>query len=153
MSWGGGSGKTARAVAQAFFDGKPRKRGNVHTDGTTYFLFNNAIARRVSDNEVPDVVARVLLGENPVRRQRFEVSWAGWPTATTERHLDALGVPGAWKGSDSQRNPRPPEICGKPVDAHAWYTLADAAARPAWTEPPKRRRAEPFVNLTMPLFA
>ena len=157
MSWGFGyacnsGGKGAREVAEAFYAGKKRTRGNAHTDGRTYFLFDHPIARRTPVEEIPEMVAEKLLGNNPPRLLEF--SWAGYATSTTEAHLKALGVPGAWKGTWNQREPRKPEICGRPVDCSRWYTLEEAAALPKYEPPPKQKRTE-FVNLTprLPGFA
>lgn len=152
MAWGGNhGGKGAREVAAAFYEGRTLKRGNARTDGRTYWLFDHPIARRVPPEDLVEVVTRKLTtGEGP---RLLEFSWAGWATATTQAHLDALGVPLAWKGSESQREPRKPELCGKPVDASAWYTLEQAATRPAYVRPPRKSRKPQSVNLTQPMFA
>lgn len=151
MAWGGyqGGGKGAREVAAAFYAGRRLRRGNARTDGRTYWLFDNAIARRVPEDDILETVTRQLThGDAP---RLLEFSWAGWCTPTTESHLDALGVPMAWKGSENTREPRQPEICGKPVDPHGWYTLEEAAALPAYEQPTKRKQTR-FVNMTLPLF-
>lgn len=151
MAWGGNhGGKGAREVAAAFYAGRKLTRGNCRTDGKTYWLFDHPIARRVPPEDVAEVVADQLVNGDAPRLLEF--SWAGYPTQTTEAHLEALGVPSVWKGSDSKREPRKPEICGKPVDPNRWYTLEEAAALPAY-EPPPRRPHTRFVNLTKPLFA
>lgn len=150
MSWGGGNNKGAREVAAAFYAGKARKRGNCWTDGRTYFLYNHPIARRLHEDDVVKMVQARLMNEH-YQRPGPEFTWAGWCTQTTARHLDALGVPNAHPGSSSQHDPRPPTICGKPVDDTAWYTLAEAVALPEYVPPPKRKRTV-FVNITEPLF-
>ena len=149
MTWGGNhGGKGAREVAAAFYAGRKLTRGNCRTDGRTYWLFDNAIARRVPPEDVAAVVADKLgNGEAP---RLLEFSWAGFPTQTTEAHLEALGVPGVWKGTSNKREPRKPEICGRPVDSSRWYTLEEAAALPVYVKPSRPRR---FVNVTRPLFA
>lgn len=150
MAWGGNhGGKGAREVAAAFYKGRRLTRGNCRTDGRTYWLFDKAIARRVPPEDVPMAVAEALTGEHTARLLEF--SWAGHATKTTEAHLDALGVR-AWKGSESRRHPRPPEINGKPVDSRTWYTLEELADMPVYVEPPRRKLTR-FVNLTAPLFA
>lgn len=151
MAWGGvHGGKGAREVAAAFYAGRRLTRGNCKTDGRTYWLFDNAIARRVPPEDVAAVVADKLVnGEAP---RLLEFSWAGFPTQTTEAHLEALGVPGVWRGSESKREPRKPEICNRPVNPKQWYTLEEAAALPAYEKPQRCSRPR-FVNATMPLFA
>lgn len=149
MSWGGGSGKGAGEVAAAFYAGKSRKRGNCETDGRTYWLHGHAIAKRIPPEDIPAAVVRRLRGGDPGKRLEF--SWADYCTQTTARHLYALGVPGAWKGSESQRNPRAPELFGKPVSSYGWYTAEDAVNIPEYVKPPTRPRIQ-FINLTMPLF-
>jgi hypothetical protein len=151
MSWGGGNNKGASKVAAAFYQGRKLMIGNARTDGVTYWLFDNAIARRTPNYDVSLAVAAKLLGERDIHDVEF--SWAGYCTQTTQRHLDALGVPGTWRGTENQREPREPEICGKPVNRRGWYTLRKAAELPAYSQPPKKPRAERFVNLSAPLFA
>lgn len=153
MSFGHGDrpGKIAREVAAAFYAGKKCKRSNCRTDGETYWLFDNAIAKRIKDDDIAAAVAANLLGQSTKRL--VEYTWAGWLTDTTERHLKALGVPGVWKGRDSKRDPHPPTICDKPVSSTEWYTLEEAAQLPMYVPPQKPRRGQPLVNLTKPLFA
>lgn len=99
--------KGAREVAHALLDGRPYKRGNARTDGTTYYLHGNPIARVVEAPPEVRVKARIL-GYSP--RGHLELSWAGWPTQTTERHINAVcnmfgRVARAWcKG---RKDPRP----------------------------------------------
>lgn len=149
MGWGGNhGGKGAREVAAAFYAGRRLTRGNAKTDGRTYWLFDKAIARRESTDDIPALVAKKLVSGRALRVLEF--TWAGWPTPTTEAHLTALGVPGVWKGSESQRRPRKPELCGKPVDPSTWYTYGELDSLPQYVPPP-RRKITRFVNLTMPL--
>lgn len=150
MEWGGNhGGKGAREVAAAFYAGRRLTRGNAKTDGRTYWLFDKPIARRVHEDDAAEMVAKALTGQDHPRMLEF--TWAGWPTKTTEAHLDALGVY-AWKGTENKREPRKPEMCGKPVDDSTWYTLDELRTMPAYVAPPKRPQVR-FINLTRPLFA
>lgn len=56
--WGNHIPEVATAVAKAFYAGRSRKGGNCRTDGTTYFLYDNAIARRIDDKDLPFFVAQ-----------------------------------------------------------------------------------------------
>lgn len=148
MAWGGGgAGKGAREVAEAFFAGKKRTRGNAKTDGETYWLFGHAIARRCTETMTPaEHVFKILMEEKI--RPAFEFSFAGWPTPTTCSHLDALGL----RAGRSNGTPR---INGHVVHPSAWYTKLSLAACPMETdeEIAKRvRREKRFVNLTEELF-
>ena len=145
MYWGGGYGNrvpdTAKAVAQAFYAGKARKRGNCETDGETYWLEGNAIARRVkSENEI-DHFARVLLGETS--RGLLEFSFCGWCTEMTCRHLNALGADAslAREYSFGPRGGRlrdswvRPLLFGRKVDSTGWYSPEYLKSLPEWQHP------------------
>lgn len=150
MAWGNSGGKGAREVAAAFYEGRKLRRGNACTDGRTYWLFDHPIARRVPPDDIPEIVAQALEGKDTQRLLEF--SWAGWATPTTEAHLEALGLR-AWKGSENQREPRKPELNCKPVEVSCWYTLEELAAMPVYVAVPKKPRAAPSINHTLPLFA
>lgn len=148
MGWGGGWGnrvpQTAKDVAAAFYAGRPCKRGNCETDGETYWLFGNAIARRT---DVAIHVARLLLNEQVGQKYPLEFSFAGWPTSTTVRHLQALGVDASLRRGQSL-------IHDRPVALSAWYgerEIAELLQQPVYEEP--RPTRSKFVNLTLPLFA
>lgn len=140
-SWGTSAGNGAKAVAEAFYAGKTRKRGNCETDGRTYRLFGKAIAKRIPEDEISDAVAAKLDGRSVGRPLEF--SFAGYRTRTTQRHLDALGIRASIYGGVTRMN-------GKKVDSYGWYTLEEIEALP--DDPPKPVRKPRFVNLTMELF-
>ena len=147
MSWGGGdrAPETARIVAKAFYAGKPRKRGNCHTDGERYILVDSVIARRI---DVPLRVAHVMeTGETLPPGHELSFTFAGWPTKMTARHLRALGVQAYCQGI------KKPVVTmnGKTVHPSHWYTLAELEAMVEPVPEPKRPRTR-FVNLTMELF-
>ncbi len=62
--------KNSREILNAFSAGKKKTSGNVSTDGESIFLFGNKIARRVPGG--------------------FEISNAGYFTATTKEKLNSL---------------------------------------------------------------
>ena len=151
MGYGFGRGNrapdTARAVAKAFYAGKKCKRGNCETDGNTYWLYGNAIARRIKDEDIPAAVATAICGGNPGRV--LEYSFAGWCKSTTVRHLNALGVRASVARSESFIN-------GNPCFSRVWYTpQMIAELLPAPPPPPKPPRGvnAKFVQMTEPLFA
>ena len=143
MGWGqrSGSGPGAQAVAAAFYAGKTLKRGNCQTDGTTYKLFGNTIARRIDDRDILAAVSATLEGRNWGCR-KLEYSWAGWVTSTTAAHLDALGVRAHRSGG--------PRLNGMPCEGNRWYSPEEIAAL---KPPPVKVKAPRFVNTTLPLFA
>ena len=65
-----------KLVVGAFMDRRSKKLSNTETDGETLWLHNNAIARW-KYNIRNNVYA-------------LEVSFAGWPTATTRERLNGL---------------------------------------------------------------
>jgi hypothetical protein len=77
--------KGAREVARAFLDRRALRRGSARTDGTVYYLFGKPIARLGHDSPVQAVKA-VLRDEPPP----LMLSWAGWPTVSTARHINAV---------------------------------------------------------------
>lgn len=147
MGWGGGWGnhtpQTAKDVATAFYAGRVCRRSGCETDGETYWLFDNAIARRT---DVALHVAKFLLNERVSQKYPLEFSFAGWPTSTTVRHLQALGVEASLRRGQ-------PLIHGRPVAPSAWYgerEIAELLQQPVYEEP--RPTRSKFVNLTLPLF-
>lgn len=137
----------ARKTAKAFYEG--RKYGSEHgycwTDGTSYFLFNNVIARRIKPEDIPEQVALALQGR-PHRRP-LEFTFSHWATKTTARHLKALGLRAECYG---RKNPSP-RFNEIEVDVGRWYTPEEISQL---KPPPPRPKREPrFVNLTLPLFA
>jgi hypothetical protein len=62
--------KNTESIAIAFKNGQPKRDGNKTTDGQTFYLHGNAIARR--------------------DRGRLEVCWAGWVTATTAECVNGV---------------------------------------------------------------
>lgn len=60
-------------VANAFIAGKQNSCHNSRTDGQTYWLHGNPIARKV---EAGSVI----------------ISWCGWYTRTTASHLNAIAT-------------------------------------------------------------
>jgi hypothetical protein len=146
--YGTRAGSSIMAVVKAFKAGKACRRGNASTDGKTYYLFGNAIARHIVDpDEITEQLMNKLRGD-PYTDPRLQVSWAGWPSMTTERHLNALGV-------DARKDScgAPCRINGRAVDdaKGRWYTVEELEHQPEWKPEPKARRVR-FVNLTKPLF-
>lgn len=62
--------KITKLTAQAFHEERPITMGNTYTDGTTYYLHNNAIARQ-------DYTG-------------LEITTAGWDTMTTRERLNGI---------------------------------------------------------------
>lgn len=131
----------ANAVAAAFYAGKRLTRGNHKTDGTTYFLFDNPIARRLNMTETEQVAVALLQGRAP---RMCEYSMCGWNSVTTRAALGALGIRASRRDNCAFFN-------GKEVSPSEWYTLAEIAELPY---PPEKKRREPkFIQMTEPLFA
>lgn len=137
MSWSTTGGVGAQAVAKAFYEGRKLKRGNCRTDGSTYWLFDHAIARRIPDDQLAAAVIDKI--QNGGNRARLEFSMAGYVNNTTIAHLDALGV-------RVSRKSYKPYVNGCRINPSAWYTPEELAALKP--EPRKPR----FVNLTAELF-
>jgi hypothetical protein len=154
MSWWGGHGnrapETAKAVAEAFFAGKKRKRSNCRTDGEHYYLEDTCIARRIKPEDIPKAIAAALEGMRWGKRP-LEFSYSSWPTQMTARHLKALGVNAECYGRKSPVA----KFNGVEVDSNRWYTPAEIAALGPPPPPlPKPSRAEERrCNKTMELFA
>ena len=74
----------ATQVAEAFIERKRLRRGNARTDGQVYYLFGKPIARHGAGT--PDLVHALLRDEKPP----VMLTWAGWPTQSTARHLNAV---------------------------------------------------------------
>lgn len=132
---------TARTVAKAFYAGRRCKRGNCSTDGETYYLYGNPIARRIKPENELEHFAQVLLGKTT--RGLLEFSWAGWLTPTTARHLDALGAKPriAREHRFGPRGGRLPEpelvalLFGRSVRSNKWYSLDYLKTLPEWRHP------------------
>lgn len=77
--------KGAREVARALRERKALTRGNARTDGSSYFLFGETVATFTPEDKVLAVKAR-LTDKSP----RLRVTWAGWPTVSTARHLNVV---------------------------------------------------------------
>lgn len=157
-------GSSARAVAKAFYEGRSLKRTNCWTDGERYYLYENIIARRVS---LPHRIARKLLDEYDAIDVKppieLEITWSGWPTWTTARHLKALGFeasPGRSKNNERSKWWEPPLINGVAVPIHDFTHVFRLSQMPLWHRPehPTKpifidgRLREKFVNATLPLF-
>lgn len=120
--------KGAREVARALLAGRPCTRGNARTDGTTYYLYDNPIARVVEAAPEVRVKARIL---GTPARDHLELSWAGWPTLTTERHINAVcnvfGRVQRAKCKD-RKDPRPQWRTGDgeyvKADTSAWWRVS-----------------------------
>lgn len=141
--WSNRAPRTAKAVAEAFYAGKTRKRGNCCTDGSAYYLFGHPIARRVPDHlYVHHALAALRSGE---LLRPLEFSFAGWVTSTTCRHLEALGVRTSRAGGVPMMN-------GKVVHHNYWYTLAELEALPAPVRSKVERRSSRVCEKTMELF-
>lgn len=78
--------KGASDVVQALLAGKPLKRGNAHTDGTGYYLFDNHIFNEGPPTDALKVKER-LMGK--IHGDNMWFTFAGWVTQTTLRHLRA----------------------------------------------------------------
>jgi hypothetical protein len=130
----------AREVARAFREGRCLTKGNARTDGTTYYLFDNPIARKGPADAALQVKARLLDDDT----QLLHLSWAGWPTKSTERHLNVVcaefGRLGRAWCKNARKDPRPMwitkgwEIPNDPAaekvvaDPHRWYPITELAA-------------------------
>ena len=146
FGWGNHVPETAHAVAAAFYAGKKCKRGNCHTDGSIYWLHDNAIARRIKDEDIPTAVALAICGGYPNRV--LEYSFAGWCSSTTVRHLNALGVRASIARGESFIN-------GNPCLSRVWYTpqmIAELLPAPPVSRPPRGGGVK-FVQMTRDLFA
>lgn len=77
--------KGAREVARALRERRALGRGSARTDGSSYFLFGKVIATFDREDKVSAVKAR--LTDKP---DRLRVTWAGWPTVSTARHLNVI---------------------------------------------------------------
>ena len=135
MAWGY-AGKGASIVRNAFWEGRTRKVGNARTDGLVYYLFDNAIARRLPGaTPLHELVIAKL--EGVTLKPDFEFRFAGWPTTTTCSHLEVFGL----SASIRQSTPR---INGRIVDVYTWYTEKTLEYCPTETdeEAAMRRRIE-----------
>lgn len=100
--------KLEREVIGAFLERRSRKVGNTSTDGHVLYLHGNPIARRI------------LTG--------FQVSLAGWPTATTRSRINALSRMAGTTTYVYQRDHvtwiADPELPLEQMDPYEWYWLA-----------------------------
>lgn len=133
--------QSARDVAEAFYAGKRRTRSNCWTDGMDYVLEDSVIARRVTDDQLPDEIARAVQGL-PCRRL-LEFTFQGWATKMTCRHLRALGID-AELASQPVYGPRGgvtgrievPLMNGRLVIQNRWYTREELALMSPWHPKP-----------------
>jgi len=63
--------KISKEIAESFYKGFSKSKGNTATDGVNVWLHGNKIAWRTQDNNL-------------------EVTLAGWPTVTTRERLNAI---------------------------------------------------------------
>jgi hypothetical protein len=63
--------KVTKTIVDAFCNRRPRKCGNTHTDGTTFYLHGNAIAKWDEG--------------------KLFITLAGWDTVTTRERINGLG--------------------------------------------------------------
>jgi hypothetical protein len=122
----------AREVARAFREGRCLTKGNARTDGTTYYLFGNPIARIGSHDTVEQVKSRLVGGNDKL----LHLSWAGWVTKSTERHLNTIlevfwRRPCAWC-AHPHANPTPHwtrDVADDiEADPHRWYPITELVA-------------------------
>jgi len=149
-SWGSSPGQNARDLAKAFYEGRSLKRGKCVTDGETYRVHGSVIAWRIKDEDVADVVARLVLGGRWHCRL-LEFSFGGIGDKQNARHLQALGVKATYRSKADGA-----QINGCPVDITRRYTLEEIAAlKPAPIVPPKVvvRAIERRCHATMEMFA
>ena len=145
-SWGNRPGQAARDVAKAFYEGRTLNRSSCSTDGETYFVYGDPIARRIKSEDIPRAVEHTLNGGNWGRRElEFRFTYANKQIA---RHLCGLGIDATYYGRHEG-----PRVGDKPVDTERWYTKAEfAALKPAPVSVPRTQKPK-FVNMTMELFA
>lgn len=148
-SWGRTPGRAPKAVAEAFYAGRPQQRTNCGTDGHQYKLSGLVIASRVWPEHEAHEVSRAIKGL-PYRRS-LEFSFAGHPTPMTCRHLRALGVECDFttvfgRSSDGKRIKQTVALMrGRKVDPYQFYTFEELAEMPEWVRPPD----EPEANRDM----
>ena len=63
--------KISKEIAESFYKGFSKSKGNTATDGVNVWLHGNKIAWRTQDNNL-------------------EVTLAGWPTVTTRERLNSI---------------------------------------------------------------
>jgi len=160
-SWGSSPCSNALRLAAAFMEGRElggngRTRVSINPSQTwlDYYYKDATIARWTPPSLLPDIIARKLAGEYiyetiPVMQFRCYHGDKG-----EARHLKGLGVDAEW-----QWGKRPFLICGVDASKGEWHTLAEWAELEKWEEPKKPAKPvyypqhEPFINLTLPLFA
>jgi hypothetical protein len=159
-SWGSSPCHNATVLAKAFYEGRERTFGQSRVEFHRYetrleYLYKGAvIAWYTPESIVPRIVAdKLLTGEDPQITRwplQFRCHYGGKGEA---RHLRALGLEAKW-----QWGGRPMLVFGVDGVGEGWHTIEEWKALPKWVEPPKvvkpvQWRREPFVNLTLPLFA
>lgn len=143
FGWGNHAPQTAKDVAKAFYAGKACKRGNCQTDGETYWLYGNAIAKRIREEDILEEVGRALEGKSTIAALQFR--WHSWPTQCTARHLNALKAKAEVRGGQTYFD-------GKPCFMDRWYTPREIEELPPEVVPPPRRRRNAFVQMPGVLF-
>lgn len=155
----GAAPQTARQVAEAFYAGRKRTRGNCSTDGETYWLYGNPIARRIRPENEAEHVTAALVGQ-PYRAASLEFSFAGWLTQTTMRHLTALGLDchvatefgfGPKGGVDRSARSQIPLMRGRRVSADGWFSPEALALLPVWRHPVWQGQTKCSNNLELEL--
>lgn len=161
--WGTSPCRNARELSEAFFAGKPRKRGKfevvVYDTYVEYKAYGRGIAMRLLEDKIPDMMTDLLLHGNEPPCRKFEVTWGGMQfEKDIARHLRGLHVTGVECAQNETRyqDQRFAELCGKPVEGDKWYTLEEAAASTLQHPPPRKQRIVVQrlygnVNPTLPL--
>lgn len=151
MGWRRDWGITHREFAKAFHAGRSRKNSYITVDGHVYSIWGNVIARRISDEIYPDHIAWALEC-NLNAREQLEFSFAGYLTASTMRHLNALGVRAETVRED-EYGPRGgckagrtvALLNGREVDPNKFYGLKRLADMPKWKQPEPPAWATPYI--------
>jgi hypothetical protein len=154
-SWGRAPGRSPKAVAEAFYAGRPHQRTNCGTDGHSYKLSGLTIASRVWPEHELHEITNALKGL-PHRRS-LEFSFAGYPTPMTCRHLRALGVDcdtDWFEGRDAHGKFIKVKVAlmrGRRVDPNRFYTLEELAEMPEWKRPVEEPRTPRNMTKAMNL--
>jgi hypothetical protein len=104
--------KITEAVAAAFAQGKKKKVGNTETDGNSFWLHNNKIAK---------IEGGILL-----------ISFAGWATSTTRERingiLQAFGIKARTSISKGNVKIAAPDGRVKIIDSNEWIGVGKVRA-------------------------
>lgn len=157
-SWGHSPCNNARVLAKAFFEGRERTFGQSCVRFHDYetrieYLYRGAVIARYTP---PAMLPRLVAERLTKGRARAFTEWplefrCHFGDKGEARHLQALGVDAVW-----QHSKRPFLIFGVDANGMGWNSIDAWKTMDKWVEllpEPKPPRREPFINLTLPLFA